>query len=101
LVETDAAEATARTEVSASVSPTSTVPLTSVKRPRTLATMRWRATKPTSAWVGSTVHVPAVSPGKAVMMVLSGGGRRAAVDQANKIELSTIPRSLRCLTIWT
>ena len=40
---------------SSGFSATVKVPENSVKRPRTLVPIRWRATKPTSAWAGSTV----------------------------------------------
>ena len=35
-------------------------PSNEVKRPRTLLTMRWRATKPMVEWTGSRSHVPAI-----------------------------------------
>ncbi len=35
-----------------------TVPATSANEPRTLATIAWRATKPSREWLGSMVHVP-------------------------------------------
>ena len=43
---------------SSGFSATVKVPENSVKRPRTLVPIRWRATKPASAWAGSTVYVP-------------------------------------------
>jgi len=45
------------------------VPDASVKRPRTLVPMRWRAIKPTSVWAGSMVYTPALGR-VAVLVVL-------------------------------
>lgn len=39
-------------------SATVTVPVTSVNRPRTLVTMKWRPVRATSAWAGSISQVP-------------------------------------------
>ena len=41
-------------------SPIVIVPVTSLNDPRTLLTIRWRATKPTVVCEGSSVKVPAV-----------------------------------------
>src|SRR4051794_22749406 len=65
-------------------SPTWTAPRTSVNRPRTLVSMKWRPTKATSACAGSTSHLPGVgravpstmrtaSPGTMAVMAVSWG----------------------------
>ena len=50
---TDAVLIVAVAVEASTVSPIVRVPSTSVKRPRTLVTMAWRATKPTSLWEAS------------------------------------------------
>lgn len=47
-------------EMAASARPGRVVaePSNSVKAPRTLVTMAWRATKPISVWLGSIVYCP-------------------------------------------
>ena len=50
-----AAWTTASRVDSSGFSATVKVPEHSVKRPRTLVPIRWRATKPTSVWAGSMV----------------------------------------------
>ena len=67
------------TEEVSKLSPTRTVASNSLNWPRTLLTMRCRATKPTSLCEGSTVQVPGESSETLVMAVLlghDGGGHR-------------------------
>ena len=49
---------TARTDDSSGFSAIVIAPLTSVNEPRTLLTIRWRATNPTVVWFGSRANVP-------------------------------------------
>ena len=44
-----------------------TVPVKSVKRPRTLLIMRWRALKPTTEWLVSTFQAPGVRSASELM----------------------------------
>ena len=48
----------ALTEEAAKSSATVIAPSTARKYPRTLVTIAWRATKPTSVWAGSMAYVP-------------------------------------------
>ncbi len=66
-VSTEPSWATAVTCESVTVSPTLTVPSNSLNWPRTLVTIRWRATKPSSLCAASTVQVPA---GRSVMLAM-------------------------------
>ena len=49
-------------------SPISIVPATSVKRPRTLAIIRWRATNSTEVWDRSMFQLPAAGTSWASML---------------------------------
>ena len=68
-VETEASWTVALTVVPARGDPTSTVAVKSLKVPRTLATMRCRAVKDSSLWLGSMVQVPGV---RSLRLAMSG-----------------------------
>src|SRR6478735_6429224 len=93
-VSTDARFTVATTCDCSGFSATSSEPEKSVKRPRTLVIMRWRATNPTVEWAGSTVQVPGARVERSVMGCSSKVGVKCYLQLDCKLNYST--KRLRC-----
>src|SRR5690349_11438793 len=73
-VSTDARFTVASTRDCSGSGAISSEPEKSVKRPRTLVIIRWRATNPTVEWAGSTFQVPGVRVERSVIGGLLASG---------------------------